>query len=508
MKKVLLIRSGGVVGLLAVGLLLAGCKGIPVKGEREARQQVGEVAKAYRPDGKRPPLPVLTTNSGLADFLTYALLNQPRVEAAYFDWVASVERITVQRSLPDPQLTFQMDIQDVVTSVMPGLMMNFPGLGKLRAAGEQAAAASQAGYFAFKAASLESAYDFKRAYYRLYFLEEKIRVNRQNLSLLVDLERLARTQNEVGKATLQDVLRAQIEQSRLNNEILNLEDSREPLLAQFRAALGLGPKDPTPLVPTRFESTPLDIPADKLLEQALAENLRLKAMTADVHAAEAAIRLAYKARMPDTSIGLMADAKMDPILYRPWGTVSVPLWRDKLAAQVAEAQANKGAGEARLSAEQISLAVDIAQRAFVYRETTRNLELLQRELLPKQRQSLEFARSAYLAGQVDFLNLTDTEQTLLRFDLDQVEARTQRELSLAELSLIMQGMSPSGSGAVSAGMSAPRGGGSRKMGGSGPMSSGSAPGGMGSNPGMLPGSSTPPQKMKSGGGGINQSGMQ
>ena len=502
MKKLNLIRTVSVLAAIGGGLLLAGCKGLPAKGEKEARQQLQSAASAYRPNGKRPALPVLTTNSSLADFLTYALLNQPQVEATYFDWLASVERITVQRSLPDPQLTFQMDIQDVVTSLMPGLMMNFPGMGKLRAAGEQAAAASQGGYFAFKAASLESAYSVKRTYYRVYFLEEKIRVNRENFVLLQDLEKLARTQNEVGKATLQDVLRAQIEQSRLRNEIANLEDSREPLLAQFKAALGLGPNDPEPPVPARFESTPLDVAPDKFLEKALAENLRLKAMTADVRAAEAAIRLAYKARMPDTSIGLMADAKMNPTLYRPWGTVSIPLWRDKLAAQVAEAQANKRAGEARLSNEQISLAVDVAERAFVYRETTRNLELLQKELLPKQMQSLEVARSAYLGGQVDFLNLTDVQQTLLRFELDQVEARTQRELSLAELSLIMQGMPPSAGGAVSTGMSAPTGG-SRKMGGSG---AGPSSGGMGTGaPAMLPGNSAPTQTMSNGGsGGMNK----
>jgi outer membrane protein TolC len=494
MKYYNLICSVGVAAALAAGLLLTGCKGIAVKGEKEARQQAQSVGDTYRPNGKKPTLPLLTADSGLADFLTYALLNQPKVEAAYFDWLASVERITVQRSLPDPQLTFQMDIQDVVTSLMPGLMMSFPGMGKLRAAGEQAAAASQAGYFNFKAASLESAYEVKRTYYRLYFLEEKIRVNRENLQLLRDLEQLARTQNEVGKATLQDVLRAQIEQSRLSNEILNLEDSREPLLAQFKAALGIGPNDPAPPIPARFESTPLDTSSDKFLDKALAENLRLKAMSADVRAAEAAIRLAYKARMPDTSIGLMADAKMNPTLYRPWGTVSIPLWRDKLAAQVAEAQANKQAGEARLSLEQISLAVDIAERAFVYRETTRNLELLQNELLPKQRQSLEVARSAYLGGQVDFLNLTDVEQTLLRFDLDQVEARTQRELSLAELSLIMQGMAPSVEGEVSQAISSSTGG-SRKMGGSGSMGAGPSSGAMGTSPTMLPGNSAPPRKM-------------
>ena len=453
-------------------VLLAGCKGTPPKGEKEARRQVQAVAGSYRPEGRKPELPSLTTNSSLGDFLTYALLNQPKVEAAYFDWVGSVERITVQRSLPDPQLTFQMDIQEVVTSIMPGLMMSFPGMGKLKAAGAVASAESQAKYFGFRTASLESAYEVKRAYYRLYFLEEKIRVNRENLGLLGDLEKLARAQNEVGKVTLQDVLRAQIEQDRLRNEIVNLEDSRGPLLAQFKAALGMGAGEAAPPVPGRFESTPLDLTSDKLLETALAENTRLKALEADVRAAEASIRLAYKARMPDSSLGVMADVKMSPTLYRPLGTVTLPLWRDKLAAQVAEAQAAKRAGEARLSAEQIALAVDLAERSFVYREATRNLELLQNELLPKQRQSLEVARSGYLAGQVDFFNLTDAEQTLLRFSLDQVEARTQRELSLAELSFIIQGMPPSGgpTGAVAGGMSG-SGSSSPKKGNQGGMNS-------------------------------------
>jgi len=406
------------------------------------------------------------------------MLNQPKVEAAYYDWLASVERITVARSLPDPQLTFQMDIQDIVTSVMPGLMMNFPGKGKLRAAGAVATAESQSKYFAFKAASIESAYEFKRAYYQLYFLEEKIRVNRETLGLLNDLEKLARAQNEVGKVTLQDVLRAQIQQDQLKTDIANLEDSRHSLLAQFKAALGLQPDEPTPPLPQRFESTSLDLTSEKLFATALAQNTRLKAMEADVRAAEASITLAYKARMPDTSLGVMADVKMNPTLYRPWGTVSLPIWRDKLAALVAEAQANKRAGEARLSAGQLALAVDFAARAAVYRETSRNLELLQTELLPKQRQSLEVARSGYLAGQIDFFNLTDAEQTLLRFSLDEVEARTQRELSLVELSLIIQGLSPSGTDS-----------------GSKAMGAAAAPGAMGpGSGGMLPGNSAPPPK--------------
>jgi outer membrane protein TolC len=57
-------------------------------------------------------LPKLDTNAPLHDFPLFAMLNQPQVEAAYYDWAASVRRITVERSLPDPRLTFSSDISD------------------------------------------------------------------------------------------------------------------------------------------------------------------------------------------------------------------------------------------------------------------------------------------------------------------------------------------------------------------------------------------------------------
>jgi hypothetical protein len=124
----------------------------------------------------------------------------------------------------------------------------------------------------------------------------------------------------------------------------------------------------------------------------------------------------------------------------------------------------------------------VAERAFLYRQASRNIELLQKQLLPRQRQSLEVARSGYLAGQIDFFNLTDAQQTLLRFSLDEVEARAQREQALAELALIAEGMPTTG-----APMGTPS------------MGQTVSAGGMGtSGGGMLPGSSAPSGKGKGG----------
>ncbi|MGA2748622.1 MAG: TolC family protein [Verrucomicrobiota bacterium] len=428
---------------LAIPTLLAGCKGIAPPGEQAARRDLAAVRAAYRPREGLPGLPPLQTNSGLGDFLRFAMFNHPQVEGAYYDWLGSVERITVERSMPDPKLTFQAYIQNALTSLMPGLMQEFPGPGKLKAAANVATAESTARYYAFESSVLKTAYSVKQAYYQLGLLDEKTRINQRMLDLLADLEKSARAQNEVGKATLQDVYRAQIEEDQLTTEIDNLRESHLALLAQFKGALGLRPSQPDPPLPVRFDSTPLELQADALLLTAFARNPQLKEMESDVRLAEASIGLARKARVPDFSAGLMAEVYSPPF-YWPQASMSLPVWRDKIAAQIAAAQAGKRASEARLTAAQIALTVDFAMKTYDYREATRNLALLQRQLLPKARQSLELARAGYLAGQIDFFNLIDAERTWLNFQLQEAEARARREIVLADLSLSIAGIAPDG----------------------------------------------------------------
>ncbi len=435
--------SNLLAGLLLSGLT-AGCVGIRSAEETRAYSQREMVEQVYRPGGHRPAGPALTTNAPLRDYLLFAMLNQPQVEAAYYDWAASVPRITVERSLPDPRLTFQSDIADMVMALTPGLMMDFPGPGKLKAAANIATAESEAKYFTFEWSVLQTAFALKKTYYQLHFLDAKVGVNGETLRLVERIEKLARTQNEVGKGTLQDVLRAQIEEERLITEIANLDDSRHPLLAQFKAALGLKEEDAAPPVPQKFESTALDLTSDKLFAAALARNPRLKAMEAEVRRADASLRLAFKSRVPDFSLGLEVDVKASPVFVTPQIGITLPIWRDKIAAEIGAAQAGERAAEARLSAEQITLAVEFAEKSFLFREASRNLELLTERLLPKARQSVEVAQTGYVSGKVDFLNLLDAQRTLLTFQLSEVEARVQRELALAELSLLIIGVPPAG----------------------------------------------------------------
>lgn len=438
-----LTRLGRATALLGLALF-AGCKGLPTRSEKAAQRDFGAVAAAYRPENRRPELPLLGPNAPLSNYVRYAMLNQPQVEAAYYDWAAAVDRITRERSLPDPKLTFESDITDTAQTVMPGLMLDIPGKGKLRLQGDLAAREAEVKYLAFETAALQTAATLKRAYYQLYFLDDKLRITRETARLVQELELIARKQQEVGKVTMQDVLRAQIEESRIETEIANLVDSRTPLVAQFHGALGLpADHEPVPL-PSQFEATALDLDAEKLLATAFARNPRLKAMEAEVRRAAVSIDLAYRARLPDYTIGVEADAKSSPVMVRPAVAVTLPIWRDKIRAELREAQNAKRAAEARLSAEQISIAVELAEKTFMYREATRNAALYRNSLLPKARLSLDVARSSYLTGRTDFFNLIDAWKTLLGFEIADVEAATQRELLLNDLSLLIAGVAPAG----------------------------------------------------------------
>jgi outer membrane protein TolC len=422
------------------GLALAGCRGIQTSGEKQARHDLGSVASQYRP-ANRPALPELTPDTSLSNLLAFALLNSPTVEAAFYDWSASVENITVTRSLPDPQLTLQAYITDTLTSLMPGLFQSIPGPGKLKARAGVAAAESQGKYFAFESAVLQAAFNLKRAYYQLGLLDEQLRIKREALALLENQEHAVRAQNVTGTAALSESLRVQSELDRARTDLANLEDSRRSLAENFKAALGLTPERPDPPIPAHFETSGENPGADELLRAAFEHNPQLKAMEADIRSAEAGIAVAYKERVPDFNAGLSADVYAPPF-YWPQAGMTLPIWRDKLAAEVAQAKANELAAKSKLKAGQIDLAVNFAEKSFAYRETSRNLTLIEKELIPKARQSIETVRAGYRTGTMDFSAMTDAERMLLDLQLEAVQVRTDCEIALAELSLMVAGVPP------------------------------------------------------------------
>jgi outer membrane protein TolC len=436
-------RAGFGVLTLAAALsaVFAGCRGTPVPGETAAHTRLENETRAYRPEGKRPQLPLLTVESTVGDLLAFAILNNPSVEAAFYEYAAAVEEITVERSYPDPMFELGVEIADTVEALTPALltdpMNNWPLPVKLQLRGEAAYREAMAKRETVRAAMLETAYFVKRAWYQMWALDEEIRLTRDTVGVVDRAEKYALDRIAVGNATQQDALRAQMERDRLETSLESLADSRETVRSRMRAALGLESTAPMPDFKAALDEDGTAADGDATFAEALGRNAKLAGMRQEIMQAMALYELAGKAGVPDFSFGIEADLKGSPVPFAPRLGVQLPIWRDKITAEIAAARARAGASQSRLDAERLDLAVRFAEAAYAWREAERNAILYGERLLPKARAALEASESGYTGGITDFADLLDAQKTLLEFETERVRALGEGRIALAEMSLVI-----------------------------------------------------------------------
>lgn len=429
------------VPLLAGGLL-AGCTTRPIREERIARDRVAELAK-IRAD---LPVPVLESLGTQEDYLRFALLTHPRIAAAHADWRAAVEEITPARSLPDPKLTFEADIADMVMSLMPGLMFDLMGPGKRAAMGREAAAGADVAYQDYRAVVLQVAAELKKALADLAYLDAALGFRTEALAALDQSSAFAEADYSTGRGmgTLEDQVNARTEIERIRIEVANLTDQRDATRARLKATLGLRRDEPSPPWPAGFAPSPAPADEDTLWSQVLLANPQLGSMRAMVRMAVTQVAVARKTRTPDFAVGVMADLKADPLMVRPTAEMTLPIWRDKIAATIAAAQQRHDAASARLTAEEINLAAELAQMTSMIREADRMIAFIDATALPGIVQALESTRAGYQSGMVALSTVPTLELMALDMRLEKAAALRERERALADLSLLITGSTPAG----------------------------------------------------------------
>lgn len=427
--------------LLAAGLL-AGCTTRPLREERAARDRVAELARLR---GELPP-PSLQADSALEDYLRFALLRNPRIAAAHADWVAAVEAITPARSLPDPKLTFEADITDTLMTLMPGLMFDLMGPGKRAAMGREAAARSEVAYQAYRGVVLQVAADLKKTWADLAYLDDALAIRAESLAALDRSLAFARADYSTGKGmgTLEEQVNIRTETERLRLEVTNLTDQRSAARARLKAALGLRREDPSPPWPAHFVPSPAPADEDALWAQLLVANPGLGSMRTMVDMAVSEMAVSRKTRIPDFALGAMVDLKSDPRMVRPQAEMTLPIWRDKIAATIAASRQRHEAAAARLGAEEIALAAELAQMTYMLREAERMIGFIDTTALPGIEQSLRSSRAGYQAGMISLSTVPALEVMALNMRLEKAAARRERERVLADLSLLVVGQSPAG----------------------------------------------------------------
>lgn len=450
-KQILL--WGAFAGL---ALVLSGCASTS---ERSAVQtfKSEEIARTHEQIAgttyTRVRLPELDENAQLNNYLAYAALNNPQLEAAFNRWKAALEMVSQARTLPDPRFNYGYFIQEVETRVGPqenrvGLSQMFPWFGKLKLRGEAALEGANAAQQQYEAAKLKLFDEVKQAYYELYYLGRAIGIAEENVRLLEYFEELARSKYEAGTALHADVIKAQVELDRLRDRWRTLQDVKQPTLARLNAALNRPADAPLPW-PTNFPPTQISTNAPALIEQLKAANPELKSLDFLAEKEKANIALAKKEFYPDVTLGVdyvdtgnarmagVSDSGKDPVMAG--FSINIPLWWGKYRAGVREAESRYAATQQERQDRANLLTTDLKLALFKYEDAERKIALYRDALIPKADENVKVIQRSFEAGKSDFLSLIDAERILLEFQLTYERAVANREQGLSTVEKLVGG---------------------------------------------------------------------
>ncbi|MDR4503293.1 MAG: TolC family protein [Candidatus Scalindua sp.] len=375
-----------------------------------------------------------------------ALRSNPDFKSAKLIWDASKERVPQVSALDDPDLGFTY-YGDQMGEIQAGFMASqkIPFFGKLRLRGEVAENEANAIGERYRALERDIVANAKSAFYELYWVHKSIRINEENRELLQRFVKIAEIKYATAKATQQDVLKAQVELSDIMNELITLEQLKETAMARINTLLNKHPE--TPLgIPEEVDITEFDVPIAELYKEAKKISPELETFKYRIDRNKAAYKLAKKQYYPDFTFGFNYNLTNDfssPVgegrdSYAGTLSINVPIFQKrKYDAGVREADARlKSSEKAYKNMENMTL-FGVKDFHFRLQTAERLVNLYKGSIIPQAKQSLKAAEIGYQAGQVDFLNLIDSQRVLLAFNLAYYRAIADFGINLAELEKVV-----------------------------------------------------------------------
>jgi len=380
----------------------------------------------------------------LDKLIAEALKNNPELQAARYFWEAAKVRIPQARAFEDPQFNMMFysvpggngnPIGPNTSFYRISQMFPFPGKRGLR---EKIAekSAEQAWEF-YKVKELEIITNVKLIFYDLFMAHKSIQINQENVEFSNYFLKVSETRYATGQASQQDVLKAQVEISRLLNEEVTLRGELETVQAQLNILLNRAPQAPLG-TPEDFTISPVlkdEAIIEKLQQFALKNRPELNMTESTIEQGKAIRALAKRNYFPDIMAmiermpGQRGSGSWDVML-----TINIPLFfRDKYDSAVKEAEASIKASEASYETFRNQVLFEVKD-LLVKVQTAERLENLYRTtLIPQAEQSLKAAEVGYESGRVDFLSLIENQRTLQDFRLDYYRAFTNLAKTIAQL---------------------------------------------------------------------------
>ena len=351
---------------------------------------------------------------------------RPEITAAKARWAAAAERPKIVAALPDPMVMVSADMVPIPLVGVDGsitVQQEFPLSGVLGNRRRGAEAEAQRWGADARRVALDVELEALQAFYMLAERRGQQPILDEQIALVGQLVIVARAHLAAGQGMEADVLR-------LDNERARLVAQRDALVAEIRSAEAMLD---TSLARWPGESVPQlawgddpgePMPLEELMREALARRPELEGALAEKKRAAAdidAMRSMY-APMALVRVGPAYSMLEGPGVMAMVG-VSIPLWRERLGAGVAEARAMETMATADEDAMRRMIAGSVASaREAVVAQRTRWVAL-SREIVPRARVVVQSATGSFGAGQGPMVAVLDAARDLREVRTDEVMAR-------------------------------------------------------------------------------------
>jgi len=383
---------------------------------------------------------------GPRELFSQLLQQNPEIQAARSRFEAATKRPSQAGTLPEPTVSYTNFGVGHPFSGLNGSNFAFQGFGvsqqlpfpgKLALASEQAKREAESVQQNYRSVILDVSARLKIAWYEWLSVNKALELTRRHRDLLGRFEEIARNHYAVGKGLQQDVLKAQLELSSLEQQIVMLDEKRQRAEAEIASLLDR----PTVVLnaPEELQPSTFSMSLDALLKAA-DDSPRVRAEQKMVDARAVGINRSLKDFRPDFGVHLQWQhtGSNFPDYYMATVEVKIPIYYSRNQRYALE-EAHSRLSEAKQNyrAAQQQAVYDVKDQWLSIQSSERILNLYKTTLIPQAQLTIDASAAAYEVGKTDFLTLITNLTTVISLERQYFDEYVRHEDAIARLEPIV-----------------------------------------------------------------------
>jgi cobalt-zinc-cadmium efflux system outer membrane protein len=383
----------------------------------------------------------------LASIRAWLVVHNPQLRALQAEREAADARVLPAGAMPDP--IFSLNLRGIdpdhpslapanVGSTTYAVKQTFPLWGKRALARDVARDQAQASGYERDAVELELQARAEDAYVRYWHARKAVDVIDRMIGLVRQVEELAGVRYALGMAAQQDSIRAQVEQTTLQQGRIERLAARSEAMAALNTVLGRRADAPLaePATPPTLIVTDASL-TDALARVERGSHPELQASAAMATAANRNVALERRNRYPDITVGVGSMQRGNRIEgYELMLEVQIPFQQRARREREREARLREDAALARSDATRNDLEGRLGGAWARWSSARERRQLTEKTLLPQSEANFKSAMASYQVGQVDFGTLLAALSGWQGADLARLDAQRDELLGAAAVRAI------------------------------------------------------------------------